>query len=170
VAKRAVLVVVIAVVAATIYFSSHLRLSRKPSTDAAAPAITFTDLNGQTIALRALGGKVVLVNFWAAWCTPCREEIPQFIALQKKYRPEGFQAIGISMDDPEGRLRDFCREYNVNYPVIVGNQAIAEHFGGVLGLPTTFLIGRDGRIHAKEVGATDFAKLEHDIATLLQTR
>ena len=168
-AKRAVLVLLIAAVAASVYFSSNLRRSRN-STDAPAPGITFTDLTGQTIALQALDGKVVLVNFWAAWCTPCREEIPQFMALQEKYRSQGFQAIGVSMEDPEGTLRDFCREHNVNYPVIMGNQTIAEHFGGVLGLPTTFLIGRDGRIHGKEVGATDFVKLEREIRSMLQPK
>lgn len=167
---RAAILAAVIGVAAVLYFSSHSLRQHHQSSQVAAPTISFSDLKGQTISLPALRGKVVLVNFWAAWCTPCREEIPQFIALQEKYRSQGFQAIGISMDDPESTLRDFCREYKVNYPVVMGNQSIAEHFGGVLGLPTTFLIGRDGRMHAKEVGATDFPKLEHEITTLLQAR
>lgn len=144
--------------------------NRGPDALAAAPAITFTDLSGDIINLSSYKGKVLLINFWAAWCTPCREEIPQFVALEEKYRARGFQSIGISMDDPEASLRDFCREYKVNYPVAMGNQQIAEQFGGVLGLPTTFLIGRDGLIHARHAGTTDLPKLEQEIAALLGSR
>jgi cytochrome c biogenesis protein CcmG/thiol:disulfide interchange protein DsbE len=155
--------------AAVLYLSIHRRAARNHPADSVAPAITLRDLSGHTINPADYEGKVVLVNFWAAWCTPCREEIPQFIALQEKYHARGFQAVGISMDDPEGALRDFCREYKVNYPIVMGNQKTAEAFGGVLGLPTTFLIGRDGRIHAKQAGATDFPKLERDVAALVES-
>ena len=132
-----------------------------------APVLVFRDLGGERIDTSSLRGKVVMVNFWAAWCTPCREEIPQFVKLQEKYRARGFQAIGISMEDPEGPLREFYQAYRMNYPVIMGNQSIAEKYGGILGLPTTFLIGRDGLIHFKQVGATDFPKLEQLIVSLL---
>jgi peroxiredoxin len=161
-------VIAVAGLAAVLYISTHTRAVRNQSIDLPAPAITLTDLNRETFDLASLRGEVVLVNFWATWCTPCREEIPQFVALQQKYRARGFQAVGISMDDPEGTLRDFCRDYKVNYPIVMGNQRIAENFGGVLGLPTTFLIGRDGRIRSRLVGATDFPKLEKEINALLQ--
>jgi len=168
--KSAVLIAAIGVVAAALYLSFHRWVGGIGASNPAspAPAITLTDLNGNTINLATYKGKVVLINFWAAWCTPCREEIPQFMTLEDKYGSRGFQAVGISMDDPEGLLRDFCREYKVNYPVVMGNQKIAEEFAGVLGLPTTFLIGRDGRIRAKYVGATDFPRLEKEIAALLR--
>jgi peroxiredoxin len=151
------------------YVVSYRRVARTGKSGSAfpAPAFTLVDLSGNTIDTSGYQGKVVLVNFWAAWCTPCREEIPQFMALAEKYRAQGFQAVGISMDDPEGALRDFCREHKVNYPVVMGNQKIAEEFGGVLGLPTTFLIGRDRLIHAKYVGPTDFPKIEREIGVLL---
>lgn len=133
-----------------------------------APAITLTDLSGNALSPSGYKGEVVLINFWAAWCTPCRAEIPQFMALQDKYGSQGFQTVGVSPDDVESTLRDFCRESKVNYPIVMGNQQIAEAFGGVLGLPTTFLIGRDGRIHAKYEGETDFRKLEQEIKDLLR--
>jgi peroxiredoxin len=147
----------------------HRRVSRAgaPNRDLPGPAVALVDLRGNNVSPARYKGKVVLVNFWAAWCTPCRAEIPQFVTLQDKYGLQGFQAIGISLDDPEAALRDFCREYKVNYPIVMGSQKIAEGFGGVLGLPTTFLIGRDGRIRAKHVGATDFPKLEREITALL---
>ncbi len=165
--RAAVLIAVVGLVAA-IYLSFRPRSARNQPTALSAPNLTLTDLSGETISFANYKGEVVLVNFWAVWCVPCREEIPQFMALQEKYRSRGFQAVGISLDDPEAALRDFCRERKVNYPVVMGDQKIAEDFGGVLGLPTTFLIGRDGRIHAKYAGATDFAKLNQEITTLLQ--
>jgi peroxiredoxin len=133
-----------------------------------APALTLVDLAGERIDTTRWQGKVVLVNFWAAWCTPCAEEVPQLMALQDKYRAAGFQTIGISMEDKESALRDFYRKYKMNYPVVIGNQKIAQEYGGILGLPTTFLIGRDGRIHAKHSGSADFPSLEQEIVSLLR--
>jgi len=168
--KKVAVFIVAVGLAAAFYLSFHHRGASIGASSGVplAPASTLTDLNGNTISPSTYKGKVVLINFWAAWCTPCREEIPQFMTLEDKYGSRGFQAVGISMDDPEGVLRDFCREYKVNYPVVMGNQKIAEDFGGVLGLPTTFLIGRNGRIHARYEGATDFPRLEKEIAVLLQ--
>jgi len=166
--KAAVLIAVIGLVAALYW---HRRISSPTASISTlpVPAITQTDLSGNTLNPSGYKGQVVLINFWAAWCTPCRAEIPQFMTLQDQYRSRGFQAVGISLDDPEGALRDFCRESKVTYPIVMGNQKIAEAFGGVLGLPTTFLIGRDGLIHAKYEGATDFPRLEHEITALLQS-
>lgn len=166
--KKAAALLVLVGLAAILYLSLHRRGPRDHGADMPAPAITLKDLSGKTISVANYKGEVVLVNFWAVWCTPCREEIPQFVLLQEKYGRQGFQAVGISMDDPERTLRDFCQEYKVNYPVVMGDQKIAEAFGGVLGLPSTFLIARDQRIHAKFVGATDFQKLEQEIVALLQ--
>jgi len=166
--KSAVFIAVIGL-AAALYLHRRISSPKASSSLLPAPAIALTDLSGETLSPSSYKGKVVLINFWAAWCTPCRAEIPQFVMLQDKYRSRGFQAVGISLDDPEGALRDFCRESGVNYPIVKGNQKIAEAFGGVLGLPTTFLIGRDGLIRAKYQGATDFSKLEQEITALLQS-
>jgi len=154
-----------------------LRHSGHPPAPAAAtpvlravPDLALTDLNGTQFHIANYKNKVVLVNFWAAWCTPCADEIPQFIALQKKYQDQGLQIIGFSVDDDAQELHNFYNKYQVNYPVIPSDLRIADAFGGVLGLPTTFLIGRDSRIHGKHNGATDFATLEEEVAALLKSQ
>lgn len=147
----------------------HAAVAMAPAL-AAAPELSVTDMNGDALHTANYKGKVVLVNFWAAWCTPCAEEVPQFIALQKKYQDEGLQVIGFSVDDNAAELRDFYRKYQMNYPVVPGNLKIADAFGGVLGLPTTFVIGRDNRIHGKQNGATDFSALEQEVIALLHAR
>ena len=154
-----------------VYLGTHRRapvVSAVSGAQPLAPHLKMVDLNGRSIETASYDGKVVLVNFWAAWCTPCAQEIPQFVALQDKYGGQGFQAIGISMDDKESALRDFYRKYKMNYPVIIGNQKIAQEYGGILGLPTSFLIGRDGRIRSKISGLADVAQLEHEIVALLR--
>ena len=147
--------------------SAGSRLPVSSANRPAAPELAFTDINGATVRTADYKGKVVLVNFWAAWCVPCAEEVPQFVALQKKYQEQGLQVIGISVEDDAGKLRDFCREHQVNYPIVPSDLRIADAFGGVLGLPTTFVIGRDSRIHGKQEGTVDFPKLEHEVVALL---
>jgi thiol-disulfide isomerase/thioredoxin len=184
-ARNAILWIAVAVVALGIYAGVH-RSARSPGIHArnasasggvavtasdlpAAPELSLTDINGAALHTASFKGKVVLVNFWAAWCAPCAEEVPQFIALEKKYQDQGLQVIGVSVeDDPESLLR-FYRKYRMNYPVLAGDLKIADAFGGVLGLPTTFLIGRDNRIHGKHNGATDFSTLEREVVALLRS-
>lgn len=132
-----------------------------------APQLILTDLSGKTFNTASLDGKIVVVNFWAAWCTPCADEVPKFVALQQKYQDQGVQVVGISIDDAEDELRDFYRRYGMNYPVIPGSQSIAQAYGGILGLPTTFIIGRDRRIQKKLTGSTDFGVLEQEVVALL---
>ena len=132
------------------------------------PDLSFTDLNGRAIRTADYKNKVVLVNFWAAWCLPCAEEVPQFIALQKKYQGQGLQVIGFSVDDDAQELQSFYRKYQINYPVVPSDIKLADAFGGVLGLPTTFVIGRDNRIHTKHNGVTDFSVLEREVVLLLK--
>ena len=127
-------------------------------------------MTGQTFDLSAYRGKVVLLDFWATWCDPCREEIPHFVELQDKYRDQGLQIVGISMDDGPEPVRDFYQRFHMNYPVAMGNAKIGELYGGVLGLPIAFLIDRDGRIEAKHIGATDRSVFEREIQALLQSQ
>jgi len=132
-----------------------------------APAFSLTDITGQPLKLNDYQGKVVVLDFWATWCGPCRIEIPGFIELQKRYASQGFTMIGISMDTSPEPVVDFYKEFHMNYPVAVGNDRLGELYGGMGGLPTTFVIGRDGRIYAKHEGATDPAVFETEIKELL---
>jgi cytochrome c biogenesis protein CcmG/thiol:disulfide interchange protein DsbE len=171
--KKAAIVVAAFGLVAAVYLGTHRHARVVPAIiggeQKPAPRLKMVDLNGSSIETASYDGKVVLINFWAAWCTPCAEEIPQFVALQNKYGGIGLQTIGISMEDNEGALRDFYRKFKMNYPVIIGNQQVAQEYGGILGLPTTFLIGRDGRIHSKHSGLADFPKLEQEIVALLHS-
>jgi thiol-disulfide isomerase/thioredoxin len=132
-----------------------------------APTISLTDIGGKKLDLADYKGKVVVLDFWATWCEPCRMEIPGLVAMQDKYAKQGFSVIGISMDDEPGPVVEFYREFKMNFPVAVGNQRIGELYGGVFGLPTTFLIGRDGRIYAKHTGAVGSSVIEDEVQQLL---
>lgn len=174
--RRIAVAVAVIGLAVAVYFGTHNRAAKptRPqapgSSVSPAPALRLVDLGGNKIDTSSYAGKVVLINFWAAWCTPCAEEIPQLVALQDKYRAQGFQVIGISMEDRDSALRDFYRKYKMNYPVVAGSAKIAESYGGILGLPTTFLIGRDGQVRAKYPGLADFASLEQEIIALLRAK
>ncbi|HKH99073.1 MAG TPA: TlpA disulfide reductase family protein [Candidatus Sulfotelmatobacter sp.] len=135
-----------------------------------APDFTLPQLDGQQLRLSSYRGKVVLLDFWATWCVPCREETPHFVELQQKYADHGLQIIGVSMDDGPEPVRSFYQQFHMNYPVAMGNAKTGELYGGVLGLPIAFLIGRDGRIAAKYTGATGAAVFEKAISRLLQTQ
>lgn len=161
--KKGAIVIVAIALAVAVYYGAHRTTAGRtsnpgmPSSSVRAPTLTVVDLEGNTINTSSFAGHVVLVNFWAAWCTPCTEEIPKLIGLQEKYRAQGFRVIGISMDDRDSVLRAFYRSNRMNYPVVAGNEKIAEAYGGILGLPTTFLIGRDGNIRARYPGLADFS-------------
>jgi thiol-disulfide isomerase/thioredoxin len=162
--KKTILILAI-VIAATIAVYTADRLTRvhssaassvnPPKAGSPAPEIRVKDLNDKEVTLADYRGKVVLVNFWATWCDPCRVEIPWLIEMQDKYAAKGFTVLGIAMDE-EGKpvVAPFVAKerYDVkgqklamNYPIVVGNDAVAEKFGGLLGYPTSVLISRDGK-------------------------
>jgi len=161
----------VAVCLGTYFFARPSRSSDwrpTPADRALAPDFSLLELTGQRLSLANYRGKVVLLDFWATWCDPCREEIPHFVELQSKYREQGLQIVGVSMDDRPEPVRDFYQRFKMNYPVVMGNAEIGELYGGVLGLPIAFLVGRDGRIYIKHTGATDIAVFEKEVTSLLQ--
>ena len=132
-----------------------------------APAFEVTTLDGRTISLASLKGKVVIVDFWATWCPPCREEIPHFVQLYKTYAPK-LEILGISLDeDGKEAVAAFVKEHEMTYPVALGDEALGDTFGGIRGLPTTFVIDPQGRIVRKYLGYQPPETFEHDIQALL---
>ncbi len=125
-----------------------------PAQQPPAPDFTLPQLDGHDLRLSSYRGKVVLLDFWATWCDPCREEIPHFVDLQQRYGDRGLQIIGVSMDDSPDPVRPFYQQFHMNYPVVMGTAQTGAMYGGILGLPIAFLITRDGRIYAKHIGAT----------------
>ena len=132
-----------------------------------APDFSLTDLSGRKLTLADYRDKVLLLNFWATWCGPCREEVPGFVDLQSKYRDQGLVVMGISMDDDPEPVREFYQRYRMNYPVAMGDDALATRYGVSIGLPTSFLIGRNGHIFAKQTGAVDIELFEEAVKKLL---
>jgi peroxiredoxin len=132
-----------------------------------APEFTLHDLSGASIDLASLRGKVVLLNFWATWCGPCEVEMPIFADWQRQYGPQGFQVIGISMDDDPALARKLVQKLKLNYPVAMGDEKLGELYGGVLGLPLSFLIDRNGIVREKFQGEIEPKTIESRLKVLL---
>ncbi|MFB3853031.1 MAG: redoxin domain-containing protein [Vicinamibacterales bacterium] len=146
---------------------------RGPGCAADAPLanldFVMQNMHGRQVNLADLKGKVVLINFWATWCPPCRVEIPEFVDLQEKYRDEGLAVVGISVDDPIESLASFASEFDVNYEILVGRdrEDVQEAFGPIMGVPTSFIIGRDGRVCYHRPGLASKEEFEREIRALL---
>lgn len=132
-----------------------------------APAFRIPDVTGAQLDLATFRGKVVLLDFWATWCSPCRDEVAELNTLQHDYGPRGVQVIGLSFDDEVAIVRSFMRDQHVSYPVAVADSALGQRYGGVLGLPVKFILDRDGRIAFHHSGAIGGRALAAEIETLL---
>ncbi len=170
-----VIVVVILAVTGMLVAGKFLVRGSRPGLSASAgvkgqlaPDFALQDLNGQTVRLSDLRGKAVLLNFWATWCPPCKVEIPWFIDLQKQYAAQGLEIIGVSMDDSgPDKVASFARQMGINYPVLIGNDKVADLYGGVQALPTTFYIGRDGKFVSRVYGLVSHSEVESNVRAAL---
>ena len=182
------LLVIIAVVAVILATYLADRATRQPKNSVAkvtlssaaakpAPDLTLRDLDGKDLSLAQYKGKVVLVNFWATWCEPCQVEIPWLIEMQQKYADRGFTVLGIAMDE-EGasvvtpwvtkeRFDVNGSKSQMNYPIVIGDDAAADKFGGLLGYPTSVLISRDGKVVKRITGIISYDEMSKSIESQL---
>ena len=171
------LVVVGVVAALMLYFGFHMarRSDSNPgmsiTKSGIAPDFTLETLDGKSMSLSQLRGKAVLLNFWATWCGPCKIETPWLVELQKQYGTQGLQVIGVAMDDSgKDDIAKFAQEMGVNYPVLLGKEAVGEEYGGVPALPESFFIGRDGKIVDRIIGLKGRGDIEEAIRKALNTQ
>jgi peroxiredoxin len=166
----------IALIAATYFLQGR---SESPKTSAStgyalppveatgdAPGFQLADVNGGQVSLADFKGKVVILDFWATWCPPCKREIPDFIQLQNQYGAKGLQIVGIALDQP-GKVKSFVRDNGMNYTVLLGTDEVSARYGGVESIPTTFVINKDGKIVTKFEGFRSKETFENEIKKLL---
>jgi thiol-disulfide isomerase/thioredoxin len=136
-----------------------------------APDFTLESLDGKTMRLSDLRGKAVLLNFWATWCGPCKIETPWLVELQNQYGSQGLQVVGVAMDDSgKDEIAKFAKEMGMNYPVLLGKEAVGDAYGGIPYLPESFFIGRDGKIVDKIMGIDSRSVIEDGIKKALNTQ
>lgn len=136
-----------------------------------APDFELATLDGRKVKLSDYRGKAVVLNFWATWCAPCKTEMPWFVDLQKQYGKEGLTVLGIAMDDTEPpKIAEFAHGLGVNYPVLLGTDKVAEDYGSVQYLPTTFYIDRNGKIASKTAGLLGRSQIEEDVKKVLESK
>ena len=130
---------------------------------------TLKDVEGKDVLLQSFKGKVIVLDFWATWCGPCKVESPHFIEFQEKYGQKGLQIVGISVDDPVDKLAPYVKEMGMNYPVLqgLGHDAVQDAYGPILGIPVSVLISRDGKVCATHTGLTGKDVFEKEIQSLL---
>jgi len=144
------------------------RTLAQPPAETTAPAWTLRDLAGKPVNSDQFKGKVVVIDFWATWCPPCRKEIPGFVDLHRRYADKGLVIVGIALDRMgPSAIKTFVEKFGMKYPVVIGDARIAETFGGIEAIPTTFVIDRTGKIVGKHVGYEGRETFEKEIKPLL---
>ncbi|MCD6412848.1 MAG: TlpA family protein disulfide reductase [Elusimicrobia bacterium] len=144
--------------------SQNEKIRTRPS----AADFTVSAIDGRTISLSSLKGKVVIVNFWATWCGPCVYEIPGLVKVYDKYKDRGLEIIGLSVDRSRSSVVKFASRKGINYPIAFADRDMLRAYGGIQAIPTTFFIDKNGKIADSVVGARDEAFFESEIKKLIQ--
>ena len=175
--KRDPVVIIIVAMVVALMLVLAFKLARRPAptgaagiaqTNGIAPDFTLQSLDGKTVHLSDYRGKAVVLNFWATWCGPCKIEMPWFVDLQKQYGPSGVQFLGVAMDDASTKdIAEFAQSMNVNYPILIGKEAVGDAYGGVQFLPETFYLDRNGKIVDKAFGLKGRGEIEDDIKKIV---
>ncbi|MDP8229834.1 MAG: TlpA disulfide reductase family protein [Candidatus Gorgyraea atricola] len=167
--KKTIIIISVLVLTAIILFTWFSGINKVPEVVyRPAPDFALLDINGNETTLSNLKGNIVILDFWATWCPPCKAEIPHFIELQDEYRDEGLEIIGISFDwNAERILGGFAEENGINYTLLIGTDEVSDLYGGIMSLPTTFVIDRDGGIRKRYIGYKGKEVFEKDIKELL---
>lgn len=138
------------------------------SKSAFAPDFTLASTDGKTLKLSSLKGKVIILDFWATWCPPCRKGIPDLVDIKKQYGSKGVEIIGISVDqETKDEVVPFMKEYGINYPIVYGNMNVYQQYGGIRAIPTSFIIDKEGKIVASYEGLISKLAYENHIKKLL---
>ena len=133
---------------------------------ASAPAFSLKNLSGEEVKLESFLGKVLILNFWAVYCPPCRDEIPSLINLKKKFAGNGLEIVGISVDQNPDKVSEFVTEQQIPFPVLMGTKEVSQAFGGINAIPTTFLIDRNLNIVKKHIGLVEQKTFEEELRQL----
>lgn len=167
--KKTVVIIVILVLAALLVFIWVNTIHKVPEVIyKQAPEFTLLDIDGNKVSLSDFKGKVVILDFWATWCPPCIAEIPHFIELYDEYKNRGLEVIGISVDwNGQRVVPPFAEESGINYVLLLGDDEVTDLYGGIISIPTTFILDREGSIRKRYMGYRDKEVFERDIKELL---
>ncbi len=160
---------VLAVALALMLFSLSCTSDKGSKEGGGAPDFALTSLDGAEVRLSQFRGKVVILDFWATWCPPCKMELPHFIELYQEFQDDGLVIIGVSLDRTGVRdVAAFVKEWKIPYVVVMGTGEVTRSYGGIRGIPTTFVIGKDGKIYRKYVGYRKKEVFKDDVLKLLK--